>query len=230
MTEQNEVALVATAPYAIRMSTPCDAVATAFVEAGKVAINSQKSGKNNHLKSTYSTLGDVIDAVKAACDTNDLKIIQGEMVTDDLGNIIIETMVLHKTGQWLSNCVRVPVGQKSAQGSGSSLTYARRYGQAALFNIAQEDDDGQAAKGSLSSHCKGIESCEKLEDLEALYKDAYRLFHTEPASLSALVAAKDKRKAELSRGFNPAKLKNEPSPAKPEQVDEPKQAEDFDKF
>jgi hypothetical protein len=42
----------------------------------------------------------------------------------------------------------VPANKKDAQGFGSALTYARRYGLMTAFGVPAEDDDGNAAAAS----------------------------------------------------------------------------------
>ncbi len=42
----------------------------------------------------------------------------------------------------------MPASKGDAQGIGSALTYARRYGLSAITGVAPEDDDGDAASGA----------------------------------------------------------------------------------
>ena len=54
-------------------------------------------------------------------------------------------MILHKSGEYMSETLSMPVGKNDAHGIGSAITYARRYGMSALLNLAADDDDGNAA-------------------------------------------------------------------------------------
>lgn len=62
------------------------------------------------------------------------------------------TMLLHTSGEWLKSTVDVPLDKITPQGLGSAITYARRYGLAAMLGmVADEDDDGQAAEPKSTS-------------------------------------------------------------------------------
>jgi len=56
----------------------------------------------------------------------------------------VRSILAHASGEWVSSDLQMPVAQKTPQGYGSALTYARRYSLAALVGIAQDDDDGEA--------------------------------------------------------------------------------------
>jgi hypothetical protein len=56
----------------------------------------------------------------------------------------VETILLHASGQTISDVLTVPVIKPDAQGLGSAITYARRYALAAFVGVAPEDDDGEA--------------------------------------------------------------------------------------
>jgi hypothetical protein len=65
---------------------------------------------------------------------------------------VLRTTLLHKSGQWIASEVPLMVGEKSTmQTLGSAITYARRYGLAAMVGVvADEDDDGNAASKELA--------------------------------------------------------------------------------
>ncbi|WP_252341658.1 ERF family protein, partial [Escherichia coli] len=57
-------------------------------------------------------------------------------------------MLIHQSGDWIAATYPLVVTSKdeTAQGYGSAVTYARRYGLSALMGvIADTDDDGNAA-------------------------------------------------------------------------------------
>jgi hypothetical protein len=55
----------------------------------------------------------------------------------------------HASGEHLSlGTLYVPANKNDAQGYGSALTYARRYGLMTAFGVPAEDDDGNAAAAS----------------------------------------------------------------------------------
>ena len=55
-------------------------------------------------------------------------------------------MLLHSSGEWISEVVTTRSQKDDPQGLGSALTYLRRYALAAVVGVtATEDDDGNAA-------------------------------------------------------------------------------------
>jgi hypothetical protein len=63
-----------------------------------------------------------------------------------LVGIMVETRLIHTSGEWLASVVPVPVAKGDAHGLGSALSYGRRYGLSALLALStDEDDDGNAA-------------------------------------------------------------------------------------
>jgi hypothetical protein len=61
------------------------------------------------------------------------------------GQVSVTTILLHTSGEWMRDTLSMPTGGNGAQGVGSALTYAKRYGLASILGIATEDDDGHAA-------------------------------------------------------------------------------------
>jgi hypothetical protein len=61
------------------------------------------------------------------------------------GNMSLNTIITHKSGEWISQEMSVPVSKPDAQGAGSALTYMRRYALAAVVGVVQADDDGNSA-------------------------------------------------------------------------------------
>lgn len=59
--------------------------------------------------------------------------------------VLMSTRLIHTSGEWLRGDLWLPVVKQDAQGYGSALTYARRYGLCSLAGIAQDDDDGEAS-------------------------------------------------------------------------------------
>jgi hypothetical protein len=61
------------------------------------------------------------------------------------GHAIIETILAHSSGEWVSSTLAVPLTKSDAQGLGSAITYGRRYALAAIVGVCPADDDGEAA-------------------------------------------------------------------------------------
>jgi len=119
----------------------CAAMALAFSEID-VAL---KSSSNPHFKSKYADLTAVIDSIKPALIKHGLFFVQTPHETE-AGGITLETLLFHKSGGSMSlGKLFVPATKSDAQGYGSALTYARRYGLVTAFGVPQADDDGNAA-------------------------------------------------------------------------------------
>jgi hypothetical protein len=108
----------------------------------------KKDAANPFFKSKYATLDAVVDAVKPPLLKEGIVILQG--VQDADGGVAVETMLLHKSGQWISSTLRLPATKEDAQGYGSAISYGRRYGLMAICGVPAEDDDGNAATASAS--------------------------------------------------------------------------------
>jgi len=105
-----------------------------------------KASTNPFFKSRYADLAAVVNAVRAPFSANGLSFVQLPRVSGGEG-VIIETVLLHASGQWISSEIEVPVAKGDAQGVGSAITYAKRYGLQAMAGLAaeDEDDDGNSA-------------------------------------------------------------------------------------
>lgn len=103
-----------------------------------------KDSQNPFFKSSYADLNSVWDACRDLLGANNLAVTQLNQVTD-LG-VIIETVLMHESGEWISGEMLLPTSKHDAQGVGSAITYGRRYGLAAIIGIVSDvDDDGNAA-------------------------------------------------------------------------------------
>lgn len=102
-----------------------------------------KSGGSYGFK--YADLYDVDRACRSALNANGIAIIQAAE-TDDKPGAVVTTILAHgKSGQWISSQLRMQPTQQTPQGLGSAITYARRYGLAAICGVVTEDDDGANA-------------------------------------------------------------------------------------
>jgi hypothetical protein len=91
--------------------------------------------------SRYADLESVIDALKGPFSECGLSYYQS--ASEDGQRLI--TTIAHDSGETISGSVPLIIVKKDMQGVGSAITYARRYGLAALAGVAQTDDDGNAA-------------------------------------------------------------------------------------
>lgn len=119
-------------------------LAWALAKAQAKIEGAAKSSTNPHFKSKYADLAEVWSACRPALTENGISIVQSPEYVQ--GGVIVTTMLMHSTGQWLSSQLFMPVKQAdNAQAVGSAITYARRYALASMVGIAPEDDDGNAA-------------------------------------------------------------------------------------
>lgn len=104
---------------------------------------------NPFLKNKYADLGSVIDAARPVLAKYGLSISQ--LLASEGDRVGVETVVMHKSGQWISNVVFMDTGEhkgiSDAQGAGIVFTYLRRYAfAAALAMYADEDNDGSKSE------------------------------------------------------------------------------------
>lgn len=119
-------------------------IAAAFVKAQAAFGPALKTSDNPHYRSKYAGLDACIEAVVGALHANGIALMQRNVPCES--GVSIETILLHASGETISGGIlHVPASKQDAQGYGSALTYARRYGILTLCGIAPEDDDGNAA-------------------------------------------------------------------------------------
>jgi hypothetical protein len=119
-------------------------LATALARAQGEIKGAAKDSANPFFKAKYADLASVWDACRAALTKNGLSVTQ--TATADGARVSVETRLLHASGQWLGDALTVSAKEESPQAIGSAITYARRYGLAAITGVAPEDDDGEAAQ------------------------------------------------------------------------------------
>lgn len=120
-------------------------LAAALAKAQGQIKGALKDSNNPFFKTKYADLASVVEAIREAFAQNGLSYVQRTEPTE-ANEVRVETVLLHASGQWLSaGVLNIPVSKADAQGFGSALTYARRYGLSAATGVAPEDDDGNAA-------------------------------------------------------------------------------------
>lgn len=119
-------------------------LAAALAKAQKVMGVAKKDSENPFFKSKYSDLASVVDAIKNPLADNGLSYVQATDI-DEHGGVIVETTLMHSSGQWIESRLRMTPTKPDPQGIGSCITYARRYGLQALVGVPSDDDDGNAA-------------------------------------------------------------------------------------
>jgi hypothetical protein len=133
------------------MSGTIGELAKALCKAQGKMKHAIKEANNPFFRSKYADLASVVDASRPALVENGLSVVQYTR-----GNILY-TMLLHSSGEWIRGHIDLKpmrqvkdagwVASEDPQSYGSCITYARRYGMAAITGTATEDDDGNAATG-----------------------------------------------------------------------------------
>lgn len=115
-----------------------------------------KDAKNPFFKSNYVTLEGVQNAIDAAIKGTGLAYTQ-IVKNDDNGNVGVETIITHESGQYLTTGVLALRPEKpTPQGYGSTITYAKRYQLASAFGVSSDvDDDGNVGSGNFKAPAKG---------------------------------------------------------------------------
>lgn len=122
-------------------------IATALAKAQANMEKAIKANKNDHFRSKYADLGNVMDACLPALNEAGIAVIQP--IGSDEQGLYVKTVFIHgESGEDIQCRVPLILGKNDMQGFGSAVTYARRYGLMAMAGIAPEDDDGNAAAAS----------------------------------------------------------------------------------
>lgn len=127
----------------------------AFVAAQKQMINVGKGRRANagQFGYNYADLSDVLSDVRPVLTVNGLGITQtAEVVGDD---VILWTTLVHTSGQFITAAPTRLAAGKTAQQTGSSITYARRYSLLAMLGVAAADDDDDGASAGVRSVQEG---------------------------------------------------------------------------
>jgi hypothetical protein len=172
-------------------------LATALAKAQSELSNPKKTSANPFFKSKYADLSEVINVSKSILAEHGLSILQLPSFSE--GQVHVETVITHSTGEFISDVLSLPVAKQDAQSVGSAITYARRYSWAAICGLAQEDDDAESAIGrnpqqqsSVDKHLLAINSAKSMDQLGVAW-DAI------PKNMQAKYAAvKDAMKTKLS--------------------------------
>jgi len=126
-------------------SEQIDLLAAAWVSASGEMHDLAKTQKANvgQYAYSYATLADLNEMARPILAKHGLVITQTAATVGD--DVAISTTMLHKSGQFVTaSPITMPMG-KTAQATGSAVTYGRRYALMTFLGIATEDDDGASA-------------------------------------------------------------------------------------
>jgi len=105
------------------------------------AVIPGKEGRSGY-SYRYADLASVTEACRGPLSKNGIAVIQ---TAENGQGVSVRTMLAHASGEWIASTLTFNPGQTTPQAIGSAITYARRYGLAAICGVVQEDDDGQEA-------------------------------------------------------------------------------------
>ena len=118
-------------------------LAAALNKAQSEMSGAKKLSKNPFFKSKYADLKEVIECVKAPFANNGLSFSQFPISSDGFAGV--ETILMHESGEYISNEFTLKCAKNDPQGMGSAITYARRYSLQSVAGVPAEDDDGESA-------------------------------------------------------------------------------------
>jgi hypothetical protein len=126
----------------ILMSEKIDQLFAALKKAKREFQSFDLNGFNPHFKSRYAELVDIKKATDPALDNHGLVLTQ--LPINDGGSVGTFTMLVHvDSGQYIGSSAALPLSRSDAQQGSAAITYSRRAGRVALFDlVAETDTDG----------------------------------------------------------------------------------------
>lgn len=104
----------------------------------------KKGSENPFFHSKYADLLAVWDACREALTQNGLSVSQ-LADTDAEGKAVLETILMHESGEWIKGRLPLLSVKADPQAQGSAITYARRYSLSAIIGLCTEEDDDAGA-------------------------------------------------------------------------------------
>ena len=127
----------------MKTSEMINELATALNKAQSKMSGAKKGATNPFFKSAYSDLSMVMEAISQPFADNGLCFVQAAEMHDL--KVAVTTRIMHVSGQYIESVTELPPTKNDAQGVGSAISYAKRYGLQALAGVPSVDDDGQDA-------------------------------------------------------------------------------------
>lgn len=115
----------------------------ALAKAQAEVENATKSSNNQHFRSKYADLAEVLNTVRPVFARHGIAILQSTEF--DGARVSVTTALAHTSGGVVTSTAACVPAKTDAQGIGAATTYLRRYSLAAMAGVAQEDDDGNSA-------------------------------------------------------------------------------------
>lgn len=114
----------------------------------KIEIVKNKKAHN----SMYADLTQILEKTREPLNKHSLCVTQIVDTTNDNNKVVVETVLMHNSGQFMSGRLEMDIdgvrASNKAQAAGMVVTYARRYGYSAILGISADDDtDAQGTEG-----------------------------------------------------------------------------------
>ncbi len=192
----------------MELSKECKNIAEAYVKASEelknIGYDSKAGGTGFSYK--YASLAHILNETKPILAKHEIAVSQ-ESHEDEQGRQITETLLMHKTGEWMKTktSVRHP-DSTNPQDSGKAITYSRRYGYCAALNIVSEEDNDcndieprkketvKKLRVNMKLARTHIESMESKEDLRECFKDHMNRYIVSEQEKEELVSMCEARK------------------------------------
>ncbi len=105
-----------------------------------------KNATNPHFKKEYADLSSVLEEIRSASAKHGISFTQYPYAEN--GTQYVGTIVGHSSGEYIEyQPISALITKQDPQGLGILITYLRRYSIAAIFGIAQKDDDANSISG-----------------------------------------------------------------------------------
>lgn len=127
-------------------------LATALCSFQGAVEKIKKASTNPFFKSKYANLSDILDVIREPLSQNGLSFVQFPR-----GKYELTTMLMHTSGEWISESYEMQPTKHDPQGAGSVITYQRRYALGAILGLnIDEDDDANKASQPVKSDAREV--------------------------------------------------------------------------
>lgn len=126
-------------------------LSAALVKFQGKLIKVKKEAENPYFKNKYASLSQIIETVQGPLSECGLAVIQLPCEGNRL-----ETILLHESGEFISESYEMKPTKSDPQQLGSAITYQRRYALGAILclNIDEDDDGNQASQPTAQATVK----------------------------------------------------------------------------
>lgn len=123
-------------------------LADALAKAQAEMSAAKKDAKNPFFKSDYATLHSCLAAGNPPLNKQGLCVTQ--LPGSDNGNVTVETILMHTSGQFIKSRLSVKPQKTDPQALGSCLSYLRRYSYSAIIGQSVSEDLDDDAEKTMS--------------------------------------------------------------------------------